>query len=184
MEVDPDAATPSIEEHTYISKADEERSKALQAKYEWHRKEVGARIATLRDQLQHYKTENVAAAEDEKLETQAFMIESQRQEIQEEGRKLMEEKEEEIKWTNLAKEHIADRIKKQCWDSMSQHLKVLKGMQEKTQIEVPSYVIEKHTNEQRVLLRKMKFMREVFQPNLYSLCVTLPEVALGPLGKI
>ena len=161
METVADAKVPEPQEITYIMKAEEERTKVLQTKYEWHRKEVSGKIGTLRDQLQEYKQENTTAAADEKLETQAFMIESQRLEIEEQGRQLMAEKEDEIKWTNLAKDCISDRIKKQCWDSMSQHLKILKGMQEKTKIEVPSYVIQKTTHDDRTLLRKVKFLREV-----------------------
>ena len=91
------------------------------------------------------------------------MIESQREEIEELGRQQMISEEEEIKWSNLTKNYLADCIKKQCWDSMETHLLVLRGLNpNKTDtVQVPNYNILKVPQKDKLLLRKIKFLREV-----------------------
>eukprot|EP01063_Lacrimia_lanifica_P024109 TRINITY_DN32071_c0_g1_i1.p1 TRINITY_DN32071_c0_g1~~TRINITY_DN32071_c0_g1_i1.p1 ORF type:complete len:1620 (+),score=651.41 TRINITY_DN32071_c0_g1_i1:66-4862(+) len=162
-----DGAEVGEEETTYLVRVAEERHNLLQMKHEPYRKALMDKIAGLRDRLQEYKRINANAAPDEKLETQAFMIESQRREILDQGERLRQEKVEEIKWCNLARDYLADGIKKQCWNSMSTHLKVLKGIAPNAnlnpQITVPNYSIRSVSDKDNSLLRKVRFMREVEQ---------------------
>eukprot|EP01059_Diplonema_ambulator_P000936 TRINITY_DN10727_c0_g1_i1.p1 TRINITY_DN10727_c0_g1~~TRINITY_DN10727_c0_g1_i1.p1 ORF type:complete len:952 (+),score=552.80 TRINITY_DN10727_c0_g1_i1:1971-4826(+) len=151
------------EDVVYMIKVEEEKKRLVDIKYAAHRQGVIDQIAKLRDHLQHYKDENSRAQPEEKLETQAFMIESQRLAIQEEGSKLCEEKEEEIKWSNLANDYISGNIKKQCWDSMQTPLTVLKGIGAKNDVEVPNYNILRVSQQEKSVLRKIKFLREVEQ---------------------
>lgn len=45
-----------------------------------------------------------------------------------EGAEEVERVREEIRFNNLAKDFLADKIKKQCWDTMDVHFGVLKGL--------------------------------------------------------
>eukprot|EP01060_Flectonema_neradi_P002989 TRINITY_DN1186_c0_g1_i3.p1 TRINITY_DN1186_c0_g1~~TRINITY_DN1186_c0_g1_i3.p1 ORF type:complete len:1505 (+),score=344.76 TRINITY_DN1186_c0_g1_i3:118-4632(+) len=148
---------------TYVIKAEEERKRLVQTQYASVREATIKQIDGLRQRLQLYKEENTNAKPEEKLETQAFMIESQREEIEELGKQQMLDKEEEIKWSNLTKNYIADNIKKQCWDSMQTHLLILKGLNpnKPETAQVPNYNIQKVPQKEKVLLRKVKFLREV-----------------------
>ncbi|KAJ9437195.1 Cilia- and flagella-associated protein 43 [Diplonema papillatum] len=149
------------EEAVYTVKAERQHLAALRAQHGDHRAQVIDRISQLRDALQHFKLENSEAAAEEKLETQAFMLASQREAIEELGRQKMAEKEEDIKWCNLAKDYVAHNLKRDNYDAMDAHLLVLHGLTGAQQPKVPSYTIRKVSHKEKVILRKLKFLREV-----------------------
>eukprot|EP00755_Sulcionema_specki_P018594 Sspe_Gene.67266::Locus_39709_Transcript_1_1_Confidence_1.000_Length_3660::g.67266::m.67266 len=151
------------DENTYIVKRELEHQRKLDLKYKAHREQMYNQIADLREQLKEYREENSRASPEEQLDVSEFMIKSQREEILEEGRQRMLQVEDEIKWKNLANEYIADKIKKECWECMEEHLLVLHGMNPKTDIQVPNYNILKVGHHQKTLLRKIRFLRKVEQ---------------------
>eukprot|EP00756_Hemistasia_phaeocysticola_P010484 Hpha_TRINITY_DN15020_c5_g1::TRINITY_DN15020_c5_g1_i1::g.124570::m.124570 len=153
------------EENVYLVKRQMDCDRMLAIKYQSHREEVISKIERLREQLQSYKKENQDAEADEKLDVGEFMIPAQREELRNLGDEMCEAKAEDIKWQNLTHEFVRDKIEKECYDCMNEHLVVVKPIREARGeiIQVPNYNIVKVDPSDLRILKKVKFLRRVEQ---------------------
>jgi len=153
------------EEDVYLVRRQKDCERMLAIKHQGHRDEVISKIESLREQLQAYKQENQLAESDEKLDVGEFMIPSQREELRKQGDELCEAKAEDIKWQNLTHDYVRDKIEKECYECMNEHLVVVKPIREERgeTIQVPNYSINKVDPRELRILKKVKFLRRVEQ---------------------
>eukprot|EP00742_Colponemidia_sp_Colp-10_P004312 GILJ01004600.1.p1 GENE.GILJ01004600.1~~GILJ01004600.1.p1 ORF type:complete len:1711 (-),score=393.32 GILJ01004600.1:88-5118(-) len=127
-------------------------------------------IERLREQLQGIIEANAQAPEMERLGTDEFVVDfEERDRIIAEGQQAAEKLREEVKYENLARELIRERIKEQTWDKMLVPGKALKGLS--VDVLVQNYPIlaphpleeakrEKVRNLRRIELREINSRKE------------------------
>eukprot|EP00668_Euglena_longa_P015873 GGOE01020048.1.p1 GENE.GGOE01020048.1~~GGOE01020048.1.p1 ORF type:complete len:1603 (+),score=697.34 GGOE01020048.1:27-4811(+) len=126
---------------------------------ESYRAEVKAKVAQLARRLAALKKANEMAEEMEKLGPQEFMVESMKEEARIEGDAKVATVREEIRWQNVARDYLVDKIKRECYDAMEVKINVLRGMV--ADVEVPNYNVRFKAKADAKLLRKVKFLRRV-----------------------
>ena len=131
-------------------------SQESQEKQTLLKEEVTALKVLFRDLL----TENETVPEFEKLPREAFVVdEKEVLRITEEGNKAAHQIYEEIKYENMGKEIVMQRIKQQCWDTMEVKGSHLASF--RSQLLVPNFPIRLITPSERSVLDKIMLNRKL-----------------------
>lgn len=143
----------------YSEKVREMEREVDRLRHEEQRASVRKTIEHLRDRLRHVRQENDAAAEDEKVPLQDFLVEQQKTQFEEQCALAVQDMADNEHYANLNRDYVTGIIKKECWDVMDVQLTKLRAMQ--SDAYVYNFHEKKTAQRDLTILRKLKFLRLV-----------------------
>jgi hypothetical protein len=143
----------------YSEKVRENEREVDRLRHEEQRAAVRKTISHLRDRLRHVRKENDAAAEDEKVPLQDFLVEQQKSQFEEQCALAVQEMADTEHYGNLERDYVTGIIKKECWDVMDVQLTKLRAMH--ADAHVYNFHEKKTSPKDLAILRKLKFLRLV-----------------------
>uniref|UniRef100_A0A7S3D8R0 Cilia- and flagella-associated protein 43 n=1 Tax=Palpitomonas bilix TaxID=652834 RepID=A0A7S3D8R0_9EUKA len=122
--------------------------------------ELRAKLEDLKERFQKVLLANDDVPDIEKLERMEFVIDTEAKEAYiKAGEEAVSETKEQIKWENLAKEYMTEKIRAECWDSMEAHEIKLVGFEKP--VEVNTYPLHRTNPAEERRLEVVKKLRSM-----------------------
>jgi hypothetical protein len=171
---------PGPDAPSFLAKMEEAHRIHLSDESQDRRNAFRADITTLRDRFQALLSRNSLVPELEQLARTEFIIdEAGVKELRSQGDLAAAEVFEEVKYDNLGKELVTERIKNQVWDSM--HTQGMMLVAFKSGLEVPNFPIQKMSTKEIAMLEKITFARQLeLAEQAWHVSQNQPVYSAGP----
>lgn len=128
-----------------------------------HRDGVKRAVDGLRDRLCTIRKENEESQADEKVDLTDFLPPEDRRNFMEKCSEATNQMKDEVRFSNLNRDFLIEKIKQQCWETMDTKLTPIHSLVPSHDIEVFNFHSRQVDKRELALLRKLKFLRRVEQ---------------------